>query len=57
MRQVKLRLAAEMLRKGYSVSEAAYEIGYSDVKYFSKLYRQIFGYNPSEEKRNTGGIR
>lgn len=57
VRQVKLRLAAEMLRKGYSVSEAAYEIGYSDVKYFSKLYRQIFGYNPSEEKRNTGGIR
>lgn len=56
VRQVKLRLAAEMLRKGYSVSEAAYEIGYSDVKYFSKLYRQIFGYNPSEEKRNTGGV-
>ncbi len=53
VRQVKLKLAAEMLRKGYSVSEAAYEIGYSDVKYFSKLYRQIFGYNPSEEKRNT----
>ncbi len=51
VRQVKLKLAAEMLRKGYSVSEAAYEIGYSDVKYFSKLYRQIFGYNPSEEKK------
>lgn len=52
VRQVKFKIAANMLRKGYNVSEAAMEIGYSDVKYFSRLFKKIFGYTPSKEKSN-----
>lgn len=54
VRQIRFKIAADMLRKGYNVSEAAFEIGYSDVKYFSKLFKQIFGYTPSQEKKNGG---
>lgn len=53
VRQVKFKIAANMLRKGCNVSEAAMEIGYSDVKYFSKLFKKIFGYTPSKEKSNN----
>lgn len=53
VRQIRFKIAADMLRKGYNVSEAAFEIGYSDVKYFSKLFKQFFGYSPSQEKKNA----
>ena len=44
VRQVKFRIAADLLRNGHNVSEAAMEIGYSDVKYFSKLFKSFFGH-------------
>ena len=41
--------AAHLLKSGrmkvYEVSEA---VGYSDVKYFSKLFKKSFGVMPSE---------
>jgi signal transduction histidine kinase/ligand-binding sensor domain-containing protein/DNA-binding response OmpR family regulator len=52
IRQVKLKLSLELLKKGYSVSEAAYKIGYSDVKYFSKQFKMVHGYSPSQVKTN-----
>ena len=53
VRQVKFRIAANLLRNGHNVSEAAMEIGYSDVKYFSKLFKSFFGHTPSKEKENA----
>lgn len=53
IRQVKFRIAADLLRNGHNVSEAAMEIGYSDVKYFSKLFKSFFGHTPSKEKGNS----
>ncbi len=53
VKHIKFRIAADMLRKGYGVAEAAYEIGYTDVKYFSRQYKQIMGYTPSQEKREA----
>lgn len=53
VRQVKFRIAADLLRNGHNVSEAAMEIGYSDVKYFSKLFKSFFGHTPSKEKENS----
>jgi AraC-like DNA-binding protein len=46
---VKLNLAAEFLksRKG-NVSETAYEYGFSDPAYFSKLFKKHFGMSPVE---------
>ena len=52
MRQIKLTIAERLLQKGFNVSEVAFEIGYSDVKYFSKQFRAHFGYAPSQIKKN-----
>ncbi|CAL65027.1 hybrid sensor histidine kinase/response regulator transcription factor [Christiangramia forsetii] len=48
VRDFKLKMAKELIaEKGFSVSEACYRIGYSDRKYFSKLFKKKFGKNPS----------
>ncbi len=51
VRQIKFRIAELLLKKGFNVSEVAFEIGYSDVKYFSKQFRNQFGYTPSQVKK------
>ncbi|MCU4177260.1 hybrid sensor histidine kinase/response regulator transcription factor [Carboxylicivirga sp. N1Y90] len=52
IRQVKLKLSLELLKKGYSVTETAYKIGYTDVKYFSKQFKMLNGYPPSKVKKD-----
>ncbi|TYA84346.1 hybrid sensor histidine kinase/response regulator transcription factor [Seonamhaeicola marinus] len=48
VRDYKLKIAKRLLiEKGYTVAEVAYHVGYSDRKYFSKLFKQRFGKNPS----------
>ncbi len=54
IRQIKIKIALELLRKGYTVSDAAFKIGYSDVKYFSKQFKMIYGYVPSKVKKGMG---
>lgn len=54
IRQIKIKIALELLRKGYTVSDAAFKIGYSDVKYFSKQFKMIYGYVPSKVKKGIG---
>lgn len=51
IRQIKIKIALELLRKGYTVSDAAFKIGYTDVKYFSKQFKMIYGYVPSKVKK------
>jgi YesN/AraC family two-component response regulator len=53
IRQIRLKIADQLLRKGFNVSEVSYEIGYQDVKYFSKQFRQQFGYSPSQVKKKN----
>lgn len=46
---VKLNLAADYLvQKQGNVTEAAYEFGFSDSSYFSKIFKNHFGVAPSE---------
>jgi len=46
---VKLNLAAEFLKNHLgNVSETAYEFGFSDPGYFSKLFKKHFGVSPLE---------
>lgn len=52
-RKIKLNIAAELLKKGYNVSEAAYKTGFSDVKYFSRLFKEQFGFPPSRYKSDN----
>ncbi|MBN1791484.1 MAG: response regulator [Bacteroidales bacterium] len=49
-RKIKLKIAARLLENGYNVSEAAYKTGFSDVKYFSRQFKSLFGFSPSKQK-------
>ena len=49
IRDYRLILAKQLLENmGYSVTEASYKVGYSDPKYFSKLFKTKFKKNPSK---------
>lgn len=53
IRQMKLKIAAQLLSKGYNVSEVALLIGYNDIKYFSRKFKEQFGYPPSKHIKMT----
>ena len=48
IRKKRLNKACTMLQNGYSVSETAYSIGFSDPNYFSKSFKKEFNVTPSE---------
>lgn len=49
IRDYRLSIAKQLIQDlGYSVSDACYKVGYSDRKYFSKLFKDKFKINPSE---------
>ena len=48
----RLEKAREMLRQGErNCTEAAFESGFHDSNYFSRIFRKTFGYSPSEVMR------
>ena len=48
IRDYRLSIAKQLIEEmGYSVSEACYKVGYSDRKYFSKLFKSKFRKTPS----------
>jgi DNA-binding response OmpR family regulator/two-component sensor histidine kinase len=48
LRTYRLNKAAALLREGYSVSEAAYQVGFEGLSYFSKCFKAQFSVSPSE---------
>lgn len=50
----RMERAKYLLRKGIGVQEAAAQCGYSDVKYFCKVFKKISGITPSEYRRIYG---
>ena len=53
---LRLRTAAELLSQGgMGVSEAAQTAGFSDVYYFSKLFKQHFSCTPRDFQRGNSG--
>ncbi|MBO5745680.1 MAG: AraC family transcriptional regulator [Clostridia bacterium] len=48
----KMRYAAELLRSGASVREAALSVGFQDQNYFSTVFKRITGHTPSSVKCN-----
>lgn len=49
--ELRLGRAREIIRSGeYNISEAAAMVGFSDVYYFSKAYKERYGKSPSEDK-------
>ncbi|MEQ9656587.1 helix-turn-helix transcriptional regulator, partial [Fulvivirga sp.] len=50
IRNVRLHHAKGLLKKNeLTVSEIAYKVGFSSTSYFTKCYRELFGYTPGEE--------
>ncbi len=48
MREVKLNIAAKMIRKGGKPVEVCYLSGFSDPSYFSSSFKKQFGVSPSK---------
>jgi signal transduction histidine kinase/ligand-binding sensor domain-containing protein/CheY-like chemotaxis protein len=49
IRSVRLQKAKELIRKGEStISEIAYDVGFNDPSWFSRVYKEEFGCTPSE---------
>ncbi len=52
IRTSRLNYAVKLLESGnYSVTDAAYEAGFNDIKYFRKRFQDQFGVSPSEYKK------
>lgn len=51
-RKYRVERAAQMMRdEGLSVSEACYNTGFSDPKYFSKIFKKFFGVAPNDYRK------
>ncbi len=47
---LKIEKAQKLLKKGYSVKETAYALGFSDQNYFSVVFKRIAGISPLKYK-------
>ena len=51
IRQVRLHHAKELLKDdSFTVSEVSFKVGFNSTSYFTKCFRELFGYTPGEEK-------
>lgn len=49
VRKYRLRRAADLLtQKAGTVSEIAYQVGFESLSYFTKVFQEEFGMNPSD---------
>ena len=49
IRNIRLKRAAQLLdTRQYNVSEVAYKVGFSDLKYFRERFKEQFGVTPSD---------
>ncbi|MEO9475661.1 MAG: helix-turn-helix domain-containing protein [Cyclobacteriaceae bacterium] len=52
IRQVRLHRAKDLLEKrSLTVSEIAYRVGFSSTSYFTKCFRELYGYPPGEHAK------
>lgn len=51
IRKKRLKKSLELLREGYNVSETAYQTGFSNPNYFSKVFKKEFGVTPREHTK------
>jgi len=53
IKSIRMHQASKMLKTGlYTIAEVAYEIGFSDRKYFSKEFKKQFGVSPTDYIRD-----
>uniref|UniRef100_UPI002632FCD5 response regulator n=1 Tax=Bacteroides sp. TaxID=29523 RepID=UPI002632FCD5 len=57
MKNYRLNVAQRMIQEGpgdINVSEVAYAVGFNDPKYFTKCFKEFFGYLPSSKISKAG---
>ena len=57
MKNYRLNVAQRMIQEGsgdVNVSEIAYAVGFNDPKYFTKCFKEFFGYLPSSKLGKKG---
>jgi YesN/AraC family two-component response regulator len=47
IKEVRLKVAVNLLKQGFSVSEVTYKAGYNDPNYFSRVFKNEFSLSPS----------
>lgn len=53
---IRMKMAADMLRENKcTISEIAYQTGFSDPSYFSRVFKSVFQITPKEYQKNTQG--
>lgn len=53
IRLIRLRHAERLLAESQlTISEIAYQVGFSSQRYFSKCFKDLYGYMPSQYKRS-----
>lgn len=55
--QVRMNHACELLRQGYSVSEASAMAGYHDVFNFSKMFKRMYLISPTRYKKENTAVQ
>ncbi|MEM9830912.1 MAG: two-component regulator propeller domain-containing protein [Bacteroidota bacterium] len=50
IKTLRIQRAAQLLKRGSTVSEAAFRVGFKDPSYFSRVFREQFSVSPSEYK-------
>lgn len=54
IRKLRLHRAAQLIAQEWGpVSQVAYEVGFSNLSYFSKMFKEEFGVSPSEYKEKA----
>lgn len=44
----KVQRAGELIRSGYSVTQAAFQLGFSSSQHFARVFKKYFGFAPSQ---------